>query len=393
MDDNINDIEFVKAGDGDAAGINGTENHNQHSGTYVSSGINNTGGFGGGYYANAGMAAGGGYAPFAPQKKKKRGVKIAVTALIIVAILLFVFIAASIIIGIVSSNRSSVPNYGHGKNYVGILYIEGTMTSSSDRSSTYQQSWLINQIDYMMRDSSNNGIMLYVNSPGGEVYAADELYLQLEEYKERTGRPLYAYFVETAASGAYYASAGADKIAANRNCTTGSIGVYMGPVIDASVLMEKIGVSGEIIKSSENKAMGNYFEPMTEEQRAIYQSIIDETYEQFVGIVAEGRGMSMEQTKTLADGRVYTAKQALNKGLIDKVCGFEDFQMEMLQDNNLACEWVNVRYKPKQSWYDTLMGLQESVEKASEEAGKSDIQLAMEILEKESDYKLYALMR
>lgn len=386
MDDNINDIEFVKAGGGRGAGSD-TEDKVKNNGIYGANGDNNSGGLGG-YYAS-----GNGYAAFPPQKKKKSGVRIAVTALIIAAVILFVIIAALFIIGIVSSNRSYAPNYGHGKDYIGILYVEGTMTSSSDRSSTYQQSWLMNQIDYMMRDPSNNGIMLYVNSPGGEAYAADELYLQLEEYKERTNRPIYAYFVETAASGAYYASAGADKIAANRNCTTGSIGVYMGPVIDASVLMEKIGISGEIIKSSENKAMGNYFEPMTEEQRAIYQSMIDETYEQFVGIVAEGRNMSVEQTKILADGRVYTAKQALSNGLIDEVCGFEDFQIEMLEDNALACEWVNVRYKPKQSLYDTLLGMQELAEKASGESGKSDMQIAMEILEKESDYKLYALMR
>ena len=246
-------------------------------------------------------------------------------------------------------------DYGGGSSYIGVLHAEGTITTSSSSSDTYQQSWLLRQIDYMKGDTSNLGIMLYVNSPGGSVYASDELYLKLKEYKEETGRPVYSYFAETAASGGYYIAAGSDKITANRNCTTGSIGVYLGPIIDASGLLDKVGVKADIVKSGANKAMGNSYQPLTEEQRAIYQEYVNESYEQFVDIVAEGRGMDVAAVKQIADGRVYTAKQAKANGLIDEISSFEDAKGAMLKENKLDdCTFQNVIYTPKNDIYSLL---------------------------------------
>ena len=300
-------------------------------------------------YNNASVQGAPAYAAKPPKKKKW---KIAAIIAIIAAVILAVSACAA---SMITGGSGMDANYGGGSSYIGVLHAEGTITTSSSSSDTYQQSWLLRQIDYMKDDTSNRGIMLYVNSPGGSVYASDELYLKLKEYKEETGRPVYSYFAETAASGGYYIAAGSDKITANRNCTTGSIGVYLGPIIDASGLLDKVGVKAEIVKSGANKAMGNSYQPLTEEQRAIYQEYVNESYEQFVDIVAEGRGMDAAAVKQIADGRVYTAKQAKVNGLIDEISSFEDAKDAMLKENKLNdCTFRNVIYTPKNDIYSLL---------------------------------------
>lgn len=335
-------------------------------------------------YGPEGMSAGGAGGPgeagvFAPPPKKRK------TKFLLVWIALGLLVLAGIIAGLVS-HFAGDEGYGGGEPYVGVLYIEGAITSSGSSSDTYQQSWLLRQVEYMKNDTSNEGIMLYVNSPGGSVYPTDEMYLKLMEYKEETGRPLYAYFAETAASGAYYLSAAADKITANRNCTTGSVGVYVGPIIDASGLLERVGVKVEIIRSAENKAMGNSYEPLTEEQRAIYQEYVDECYDQFVGIVAKGRNMSEEAVRAIADGRIYTASQALENGLIDAIGTLADAKEAMKKEQELRCGFETVRYTPKRDLYSILTGYS----KAS--AGQTDLQIAMELLNESSVPEVKYLM-
>lgn len=317
--------------------------------------------------------------PQQPYKKKRNWKKIVLIAGIVAVILVVSAVLAAVVSG---SGSGSDANYGGGLPYVGALYVEGQIASSSSSSDTYQQSWLIRQINYMMNDESNEGIMLYVNSPGGSVYASDELYLKLEEYKEKTERPLYAYFAETAASGGYYIAAGADKITANRNCTTGSIGVYLGPIINAGALFDKVGIDVEIIRSGANKAMGNNYEPLTDEQRAIYQQYVNESYEQFVGIVAKGRNMSVDKVKQIADGRIYTAAQAKSNGLIDEVSSFEEAKQAMLAENKLVgkCEFATVRYTPKTDWYSLLM------QKSSEQKSSADTEISTAVGILEGDY-------
>ncbi|MFR0902395.1 MAG: signal peptide peptidase SppA [Anaerovoracaceae bacterium] len=167
---------------------------------------------------------------------------------------------------------------------------------------TYNHQYILNAIDAMIYDDNNKGLILYINTPGGSVYASDEVYLKIREYQEITGRPVYSSMQSQATSGGYYISAPCDKIIANRNCWTGSIGVTMGTFIDLSELLGNLGIKTETITSGDNKSMGSSTEPMTDEQRAIFQALIDEAYEQFVGIVAEGRGMTDAEVKN-SDGR------------------------------------------------------------------------------------------
>lgn len=207
-------------------------------------------------------------------------------------------------------------------NIVGTIQPSGSRGGLNAAAGQYDHSLYMELVNRLMDCDSNKGILLYVDSPGGTVYESDELYLKLMEYKEKTGRPIYAYFASTAASGGYYISMASDYIYANRNCTTGSIGVIMS-YYDYHKLLEKVGVEAIDITTGDNKTIGSGAHETTDEQREILQSIVGEAYDQFVGIVAEGRGMKEKDVRKLADGRIFTAAQAREKGLIDEIMGEE----------------------------------------------------------------------
>lgn len=217
------------------------------------------------------------------------------------------------------------------KDFIAILPIEGTIQASAKGTSGltsanngYNHDLLMSYVDKLMKADNNKGIILRLDTPGGTVYQADELYLKLMKYKEETGRPIWAYMESQCCSGGVYLASSADEQYANRITTTGSIGVIISNY-DMSGLYDKLGIKEDNIVSGKNKDMGTAGKPMTTEQRAIFQSIVDEYYEQFVSIVANGRNMSVDDVKKLADGRIYTATQALDNGLIDGIKTKEEF--------------------------------------------------------------------
>lgn len=222
-------------------------------------------------------------------------------------------------------------------DYIGIIHIEGTISEASTYMG-YNHYYILNSIDDMAKDDANKGIILYLDTPGGSVYASDELYFAIKDYQERTKRPVYAAMQSMAASGGYYVSAPCEKIYANRNCFTGSIGVTMGEMYDVTGLMEKLGIKSTAITSGRNKAMGSETQELTDEQKEIFQSLVDEAYEQFTGIVAEERDMDIDKVKELADGRIYTAKQAKENGLIDEVGTYDDCVNAMITDYALGAD-------------------------------------------------------
>lgn len=244
---------------------------------------------------------------------------------------------------------------GSFKNdYIASISIEGTIQEMGDM---YDHAWLMSTIDELIYDDYNTALLLEIDSPGGAVYQADELYLQLERYKKETERPVWAYFKSMAASGGYYIACAADKIIANRNCLTGSIGVIFGSSIDLTEIMQKHGIKMTTFSAGKNKNMLNYDEPVTEEQRAIMQSILDECYEQFTGIVAQSRALTLAQVKEIADGRVYTAKQAKELKLVDEIMGYEDaleqMKKELFDDEDYDLQYID--YTPKKSFYQMLL--------------------------------------
>ena len=211
-------------------------------------------------------------------------------------------------------------SFGSHKEHIAVIHLEGVIQESNE---TYNQQWLISTIQSLAHDDRSLGILLYINSPGGGVYESDEVYQELLAYKESSGSPVWAYLGPLAASGGYYIACAADRIIANRNCLTGSIGVIAGQSVDFSEFLENHGIKVNIFVAGSNKAMLGISSPVTEEQAAIMQSLADECYSQFVDIVAESRKLDREKAVALADGRIYTARQALDHGLIDGISRFD----------------------------------------------------------------------
>ena len=216
--------------------------------------------------------------------------------------------------------------------YIAVVDVVGTIQEQTETAMlTMEEGYLhtttMEYVDELIQDENNKGILLYVDSPGGTVYESEELYLKLLEYKNETGRPVWAYMAHYAASGGYMVSMAADKIYANTNTTTGSIGVIMSGY-DMTGLYEKLGIEYVSITSGENKDSSQ----LNDEQIEIYQSQVDECYERFVDIVEEGRDMSEKAVKKLADGRTYTAKQALKNGLIDEIAQYDDMEHAMMKE-------------------------------------------------------------
>ncbi|MBQ8281675.1 MAG: S49 family peptidase, partial [Lachnospiraceae bacterium] len=164
------------------------------------------------------------------------------------------------------------------EDYIAVVEVEGTIygeptTSMWGEVEGYDHPGTMEYINQLMEDDNNKGIMLYMNTPGGEVTASDDMYLKLMEYKEQTGRKIYCYFADQSCSGGYYISMAADEIYANRNCWTGSIGVIVS-TMNMEGLYEKLGIQEVNITSGRNKAMGSAGSELTTEQRAILQSLV-----------------------------------------------------------------------------------------------------------------------
>ena len=306
----------------------------------------------------------------------------------LIALAVFITLNGLIFFGIVSafSGSSTVEeaNTVYG-DYVETIYIEGTIASENVNSygvtTGYQHQWTLDELDYLINDEANKGIILYINSGGGGTYESDEMYLALKKYKEETGRPIYAYYAQTAASGALYLSMAADEIYANRMTMTGSIGVMINSY-DATGLMNKLGIKDITIKSGKNKNMLSPTAGTTQEEIDILQSMIDESYNIFVGIVSEERGIPLDKAKEIADGRVYSAQQAKELGLIDDVMGYDDF-MNMLQEKTefKDCEFINAQYTD-----DSIMGLLFS--KLPENKSISEADLLYKIMKKSENTQL-----
>jgi len=229
---------------------------------------------------------------------------------------------------------------GEGKDKIVLMDITGVITSEAGRSAfggTKEPGMLAEvreELDRARRDRNVKAIVVRINSPGGWVTASDTLYHEFKRFKSETGVKVIAHFLDTGTSGAYYAALAADRITAQPTSITGSIGVIMLR-IDATGLMQKIGVQTLEIASGENKGMGSPFRPITAEEKKIFQSMIDNLYGRFVGVVADERKMAADRVRQLADGRIYTSQEAKDAGLIDDIGYLEDAFMQARKLANL----------------------------------------------------------
>jgi protease IV len=196
---------------------------------------------------------------------------------------------------------------------------------------------IVRSINKYRDNSSVKAIVLRVDSPGGGVAASQEICEAIK--KARAKKPVVCSMAEVAASGGYYISCVCDSIVANPGTLTGSIGVIMEfPV--AEELMKKIGLRFEVLKAGENKDMGSPFRQMRPEERALLQGMIDDVHVQFIQAVADGRKLPYDSVKLLADGRVFSGKQALAVKLVDKLGTLDDAI-------DLAARMAGIKGKPK----------------------------------------------
>ena len=175
-------------------------------------------------------------------------------------------------------------------------------------------------LEEFRKDPAIVAVVLRVDSPGGAVAPAQELYEAV--WRLRREKPVVASFGNVAASAAYYVASAADAIVADPGTLTGSIGAIM-ELVDASALAAKVGLKDAVVKSGPFKDIGQPLRPMTDEDRRLLQGMVDDVLGQFVAAVARGRGMPPERVRALADGRPYSGAQAQAAGLVDELGGLE----------------------------------------------------------------------
>lgn len=350
------------------------------TGGYRFTGQGNQNGYASYNYQGAGQGSGYSAGAGAATKKTPGWVKgLIIFAVICIGIVGIGVACSRALKDISGAGKTEQPTYDFNGDYIGVLYLEGTITEG-ESGDGYNQDWILARVNQMAEERNNRGIMLHINTPGGSAYATSELYDALLDYKSVTGNPIYVYMGSQATSGGYYAAMAADKIYANPECWTGSIGVVVGTLYDFSGLFEKYGVKATNIVSGENKDMGSSAKPLTEEQIAILQSLVDDSFGRFVQAVVDGRGLPEAKVRELADGRIYTAKQALDNGLIDAVGSLEEAISDMQTANGLENVKTEViQYVPEADLLG-MFGFNSNINNS----GSGDLSILMQLMEESS---------
>ena len=213
------------------------------------------------------------------------------------------------------------------KSKIAIIDVEGMIVNAKGNSlfgsNDNPVSLFRERLKVAAADKKVKAVVLRINTPGGGVTASDIMYRDLMQFRANTNKPVVGCMMDVAASGGYYLAMACDHVIAHPTTVTGSIGVIMS-LYNASGLMTMLGVHSDPIKSGPNKDIGNPARPMTPEERAIFQHVVNSFYDQFVKVVAAGRKMSEEQVRPLADGRIYTGIDAHRLGLVDQVGYLDD---------------------------------------------------------------------
>ena len=212
---------------------------------------------------------------------------------------------------------------GKGKNKIAIVYAEGEIIYGSNEPGIISEKKYISMLTKIRNDKNIKAVVLRVNSPGGNAFSSDAIWRELEKIKE-AGKPVIASFGDYAASGGYYIAAGADRIVAQPNTLTGSIGVYMMFPNATKLLNEKIGVNFDTIKTHEFATGFSPTNNLSEKDKALLQESTYEIYDLFIDRVSKGRKLSVDSTKVIAQGRVWTGKRAIEIGLVDELGGLDD---------------------------------------------------------------------
>lgn len=239
------------------------------------------------------------------------------SVVLVLAAVVFVSLAAAAMLVPGLKSRSA----GGEANKVAVIYVEGVIMGGRGSSGLLSEGGgtdaVIKQLHQARDDASVKAVVLRINSPGGSAPASQEVGTEIMKLRA-AGKTVVTSMGDVAASGGYWLAAVTERIWANPATLTGSIGVYI-PYANWQELYKKIGIQPEKIKSGPHKDILSPDRPMTAEERAIIQAMVDDLYGQFVTVVAEGRRMEPARVRQLADGRIYTGSQAKELGLVDEL--------------------------------------------------------------------------
>lgn len=253
------------------------------------------------------------------------------------------------------AGEPATPTVGLG-DAVAVIRLDGTITSGPTEYFVTQgitPDRTNDLLEQAAADPAIKAVVVRVNSPGGSVVASDEIYHALLEFE----KPIVIWMGEMAASGGYYISCGGDYVFAHPDTLTGSIGV-ISQFINAEELLDEIGVDVVVITSGPRKDMGSLFREMTEEEQALWQEVTDEIYDSFVEIVAQARSLPLEEVRELANGRVYTGRQALKLGLVDEVGMLDNAIAKAAELGGIEGEPEVIELKPTPSFFEALYSFQ-----------------------------------
>ena len=238
--------------------------------------------------------------------RKRHPILFTFFSLFVLAIFIFV-IAYVVTIG--AGRWSLIPG-----DKIAVVKIEGVILNSSD---------IIEELKEYNSNDSVKAILLRIDSPGGAVVPSQEIYEEVRKIRDEGKKKVVTSMGSVAASGGYYIASVSDKIVANPGSITGSIGVIL-ELANVSGLMKKVGVESVVVKSGKYKDIGSVFRTMTKEERDLLQGVIDDTHDQFIEAVSEGRGIDKNKIIPIADGRVFTGRQAKELGLVDEIGNMQD---------------------------------------------------------------------
>ncbi len=196
-------------------------------------------------------------------------------------------------------------------DHVGVVTVEGVLRDSQD---------IVRQVEEFSRDEGIKAVVVRIDSPGGGVTPSQEIYDSLVELK--TKKRIVVSMGSVAASGGYLIACAADKIVANPGTITGSISAIMH-FANAEELLKKIGLKSSTVKSGKFKDIGSPTRPMTPEEKALIQDLVDDTYDQLLDVIARDRKIPKEALRKIADGRIFTGRQARKLGLVDDLGGMD----------------------------------------------------------------------
>ncbi len=222
------------------------------------------------------------------------------------------------------------------KEKILVIDLNGTIVTQQNPGILNRGGDLVSKIYYRLKKASEDhlikGIILRLDTPGGEGTASDIIYNEVLRFKEKTGVPVVALMMGTAASGGYYIACGCDFIIAHPTTITGSIGV-IAILPEVKKVLEKVGIEVNVIKSGKMKDAGSPLKDLSEEEKTYFQEMVDEMYQNFLRVVHQNRKevLSLEEIKTLADGRVFHARKALELKLIDEIGYFDAALKKVLE--------------------------------------------------------------